>query len=126
MIRTVRKNMKRKLQLLISASAASVLAFSVLAQDSLNPKTAGTDYEMASYGCLHEWAGLLGNTEAADLLEEILDEEKAANEGLTRLAVAKSNEEALCESCDEDTDEAAETKRAKPGRGVRPVSASVR
>ena len=31
-------------------------------------------YEMASYGCLHEWAGLLGNKEAAGLLQEILDE----------------------------------------------------
>ena len=35
-------------------------------------------YEMASYGCLHEWAGLLGNEEAAELLMEILGEEKAA------------------------------------------------
>ena len=40
-------------------------------------------YEMASYGCLHEWAGLLGNQEAAGLLQEILEEEKAANESLT-------------------------------------------
>ena len=52
-------------------------------------------YEMASYGCLHEWAGLLGNTDAASLLEEILDEEKAANESLTTLARADSNDEAL-------------------------------
>ena len=55
-------------------------------------------YEMASYGCLHEWAGLLGNTEAASLLEEILGEEKAANENLTELARASSNEEALGET----------------------------
>ncbi len=61
-------------------------------------------YEMASYGCLHEWAGLLGNTKAAALLEEILDEEKAANEGLTKVAVTKSNQEALCESCEPDDD----------------------
>src|ERR1700679_1658762 len=33
-------------------------------------------HEMASYGCLHEWAGLLGNKEAAGLLGEILGEEK--------------------------------------------------
>lgn len=52
-------------------------------------------YEMASYGCLHEWAGLLGNEEAAGLLQEILGEEKAANEALTKLARASSNEEAL-------------------------------
>ena len=55
-------------------------------------------YEMASYGCLHEWAGLLGNHEAAGLLEEILSEEKAANESLTDLARAGSNEEALGDS----------------------------
>ena len=56
-------------------------------------------YEMASYGCLHEWAGLLGNERAAGLLEEILGEEKAANEKLTDLARASSNQEALC-GCD--------------------------
>ena len=57
-------------------------------------------YEMASYGCLQEWAGLLGNEEAAGLLHEILDQEKAANETLTGLARASSNEEALGESDD--------------------------
>lgn len=31
-------------------------------------------YEMASYGCLHEWAGLLENKEAAGLLKQILEE----------------------------------------------------
>ena len=31
-------------------------------------------HEMAAYGCLHEWAGLLENKEAADLLLEILSE----------------------------------------------------
>ena len=54
-------------------------------------------YEMASYGCLHEWAGLLGNEEAAGLLLEILGEEKAADETLTNLARA-SDDEALGES----------------------------
>jgi ferritin-like metal-binding protein YciE len=55
-------------------------------------------YEMASYGCLHAWAGLLGNQKAAGLLEEILEEEKAANGTLNELALASSNEEAMCES----------------------------
>ena len=54
-------------------------------------------YEMASYGCLHEWAELLGNDDAAGLLREILEEEKAANDSLTELARASSNEEALGE-----------------------------
>lgn len=52
-------------------------------------------YEIASYGCLHEWARLLGNADAANLLEEILDEEKAADEGLTKLARSSSNDEAV-------------------------------
>jgi len=51
-------------------------------------------YEIASYGCLHEWAGLLGNEEAARLLEETLDEEKQADETLTELARETTNEEA--------------------------------
>ena len=55
---------------------------------------------MASYGCLHEWAGLLGNKEAAGLLKDILGEEQAADEKLTKLARASSNEEALGESDD--------------------------
>jgi len=54
-------------------------------------------YEIASYGCLHEWACLLGNEEAAVLLDQILQEERAANDGLTALAVDKNNEEALGE-----------------------------
>jgi ferritin-like metal-binding protein YciE len=54
-------------------------------------------YEIASYGCLHEWAGVLGNEEATDLLEEILVEEKAANATLTDLARERSNDEALGE-----------------------------
>ena len=51
-------------------------------------------YEIASYGCLHEWAGLLGNQKAARLLQEILQEEKDADETLTERARASSNEEA--------------------------------
>jgi ferritin-like metal-binding protein YciE len=52
-------------------------------------------YEIASYGCLHEWAGLLGDKNAAGLLLEILEEEKAANESLILLARTQCNAEAL-------------------------------
>ncbi len=55
-------------------------------------------YEIASYGCLHEWAKLLENDKAAAILEEILEEEKAANEILTELARTHGNPEALGES----------------------------
>jgi ferritin-like metal-binding protein YciE len=78
-------------------------------------------YEMASYGCLHEWAGLLGNTEAAGLLNEILDQEKAANETLTELARAGSNKEALSESDGEGAAEEGSNESGHQGRGTRPV-----
>jgi ferritin-like metal-binding protein YciE len=57
-------------------------------------------YEIASYGCLRAWAELLGNKEAADLLQSILEEEKAANEALIKLARMHCNKEALGECCD--------------------------
>jgi ferritin-like metal-binding protein YciE len=53
-------------------------------------------YEIASYGTLRTWAEILGNEEAAQVLEEILDEEKEADDALTELAAAK-NQEALNE-----------------------------
>jgi ferritin-like metal-binding protein YciE len=81
-------------------------------------------YEMASYGCLHEWAGLLGNEEAAGLLEEILGEEKAANEKLTELARASSNEEALGESSAQGTEAATDRKAGNLSRSIRPMSTS--
>jgi ferritin-like metal-binding protein YciE len=55
-------------------------------------------YEIASYGCLHEWAGLLENQKAAGFLEQILNEEKDANKNLMELARASCNIEALDES----------------------------
>lgn len=59
-------------------------------------------YEIASYGCLHEWAGLLGNEEAANILDTILNEEKAANRTLTKVARSHGNPEAMGEA-DSDT-----------------------
>ncbi len=51
-------------------------------------------YEMATYGCLHEWAEVLGNKKAAGILKEILKEENKANLALNELAHTKSNAEA--------------------------------
>jgi ferritin-like metal-binding protein YciE len=80
-------------------------------------------YEMASYGCLHEWAELLGNQKAAGLLKQILDQEKNANEALNELAHSSLNEEALGESNGNGSlDEAAYKGSASLRRGVRPVS----
>ncbi len=51
-------------------------------------------YEIASYGGLRDWAKLLGNEDAANLLDEILDQEKAADAKLTELAEEHCNESA--------------------------------
>lgn len=48
-------------------------------------------YEIARYGSLREWAKVLGHEEAHTLLSEILDQEKAANNKLTNLAVTALN-----------------------------------
>jgi ferritin-like metal-binding protein YciE len=80
-------------------------------------------HEMASYGCLHEWAGLLGNKQAARLLEEILDEETAANDTLTNLARGGSNQEALGEGDEkESAGEASDDRPANLRRGMRPAN----
>jgi ferritin-like metal-binding protein YciE len=55
-------------------------------------------YEMAAYGTLIAWAKAMGHTEAADLLEEILEEEKAADEKLTELAEGGINQAAADEA----------------------------
>ncbi|MGA2051879.1 MAG: ferritin-like domain-containing protein [Opitutales bacterium] len=69
-------------------------------------------YEIASYGCLHEWARLLDNKPAAALLKEILGEEKTANEALIELARSRSNNEAL--NAGTAADCCATPKTAKP------------
>jgi ferritin-like metal-binding protein YciE len=51
-------------------------------------------YEIASYGCLLEWAEQLGNQTAADILQDILEEEKAADQALTRQARERCNDSA--------------------------------
>ena len=51
-------------------------------------------YEIAAYGTLVAWAGTLGLAEAAELLEEILEEEKLTDEKLTELATSDVNESA--------------------------------
>jgi ferritin-like metal-binding protein YciE len=55
---------------------------------------AAEHYEIARYGTLSEWAKLLGQEEAADLLQETLAEEKHADELLTSIAVGGVNESA--------------------------------
>jgi len=65
-------------------------------------------YEMAAYGTLVAWARAMGHEEAAGLLQQTLDEEKAADEKLTSIAEAGINQEAAdaAHPADEDEDEA--------------------
>jgi len=51
-------------------------------------------YEMAAYGTLVAWAKAMGHQEAAGLLEEILQEEKATDEKLTQIAEGGINQDA--------------------------------
>jgi len=51
-------------------------------------------YEMAAYGTLVAWARAMSHTEAADLLQQTLNEEKAADKKLSSLAEGGINREA--------------------------------
>jgi ferritin-like metal-binding protein YciE len=52
-------------------------------------------YEIAAYGCVRNYAELLGYTSAARLLQQSLDEEEAADKKLTQLAEGGINEAAV-------------------------------
>ncbi|MEO8721243.1 MAG: ferritin-like domain-containing protein [Ginsengibacter sp.] len=52
-------------------------------------------YEIATYGTLCAFAKTLGENEIANLLEQTLNEEKQADETLTKVAESSVNEEAL-------------------------------
>jgi ferritin-like metal-binding protein YciE len=51
-------------------------------------------YEIARYGTLKTWAGQLGMSDAAKLLDETLQEEKKTNAILTKIAEERVNQQA--------------------------------
>jgi ferritin-like metal-binding protein YciE len=51
-------------------------------------------YEIASYGTVRAWANILGEQQAAKLLQQTLDEEGATDKKLTQLAESSINVEA--------------------------------
>lgn len=69
-------------------------------------------YEIASYGSLISWARLLGEEEAADLLEETLGEEEQADEKMTDLAESIINTEEA-EGEESESEEQATVSRSK-------------
>ncbi|HEU4687203.1 MAG TPA: ferritin-like domain-containing protein [Vicinamibacterales bacterium] len=77
-------------------------------------------YEMAAYGTLVAWAQAMGHTEAAKLLQQTLDEEKAADKKLSSLAEGGINQGAAdAAHSDEEEDELVEV-----GAGAKKTSGS--
>ena len=72
-------------------------------------------YEMAAYGTLVAWARAMSHTEAANLLQQTLDEEKSADKKLSSLAGSGINREAA-EMAHPDVEQAADEPKAT-GRG---------
>ena len=73
-------------------------------------------YEIAAYGTLVAWARAMGHDDTAEILEGILDEEKAADEKLTELAEGRGiNDEAASGAHGED--EADDEDRTPARRG---------
>ena len=70
-------------------------------------------YEIAAYGCVKTWAGLLGEKEAQDLLEQTLNEEKEADQQLTEIA-GEINVEAMSETQTSESGPESEEEEHKP------------
>ena len=77
-------------------------------------------YEIAAYGTLAHFADLLGEQRAKDLLGETLEEEKAADEKLSTIAMSDVNRQALT-SDGEESDEGSGIARGLQG-GMRRVA----
>jgi ferritin-like metal-binding protein YciE len=78
-------------------------------------------YEMAAYGTLVAWARAMGHDEAADLLEQTLEEEKAADERLSSLAEGGINQEAA-DTAHPDAEEEGDEPSTVPGRSSKRYS----
>jgi ferritin-like metal-binding protein YciE len=77
-------------------------------------------YEMAAYGTLVAWAKAMGHDEAAGLLEETLNEEKAADQKLTSIAEGGVNEEAASMAHDDEPQDDEDDEDDKPA--AKPVA----
>jgi ferritin-like metal-binding protein YciE len=83
-------------------------------------------YEMAAYGTLVAWARVLGHEEAADLLQQTLDEEKAADEKLSALAEGGINQSAADAGESEDEGDENEEDEGATSAGARSTGATKR
>jgi ferritin-like metal-binding protein YciE len=78
-------------------------------------------YEIAGYGCVRTYATLLGDREAAALLEQTLEEEKEADETLTEIA-EQINVEAVGGEAEEEEEEKVSGRRKTAGRRSKPAA----
>ncbi len=62
-------------------------------------------YEIATYGCLRTYAELLGYSEAAQLLQQNLQEEEATDKKLTQLGESGINQAAVMAGGEEEEEE---------------------
>jgi ferritin-like metal-binding protein YciE len=69
-------------------------------------------YEIAAYGSLESWARLMGEDDAADLLEETLEEERDTDERLTDVAESAINPEENEQEGEEEEKETAESDKS--------------
>jgi ferritin-like metal-binding protein YciE len=83
-------------------------------------------YEIAAYGTAIAHARLLGQEEVVSLLEETLEEEKAADEKLSEIAETVVNLEAADSEGDEEDDEEASRRSAGSNSRRAPSSPSAR
>jgi ferritin-like metal-binding protein YciE len=83
-------------------------------------------YEIASYGTVRTWARLCGQEEAANLLQETLDEESQTDERLTELAESIVNPRAEEGEGDEEGSSASAAKKSsgKKSSGRKKTSGS--
>jgi len=81
-------------------------------------------YEMGAYGTLVAWARAMGHTEVADLLQETLDEEKAADEKLSSLAEGGINQRAAEAAHSEESDEGEDENAVGAGAAKRAAAKS--
>jgi ferritin-like metal-binding protein YciE len=76
-------------------------------------------YEMGAYGTLVGWARAMGHHEVADLLQQTLDEEKAADEKLSSLAEGGINQSAAEQAhSDEEDSEAVAAAASRPTKNT--------
>ncbi|MGB7753641.1 MAG: DUF892 family protein, partial [Candidatus Acidiferrales bacterium] len=71
-------------------------------------------YEIAAYGAVHAYAELMGESEAASLLRQTLDEEKETDQKLTELS-EQINSEAFNSGAEAQQENRPRHKTAKAG-----------